>query len=341
MSNAMIVSTSLRSLHLNLPLNIARRLWPLLLTFAVACAGAASEAEPGPDASPRPVDPSGGYELRSTFTLAATPAAVEAVLGELLVATDGPDDPSRYLVELVVERLPEGTTRGIAQALAPYVAAYVNERIDTVAPRLIAGLRGLAIGLDRIATRFGTIEHLEIAPDGRARRTIEGLALDGVDLWFAPAGIADLTVDTRVAFAAPRLEIRDHVTGLPHGAMLRLGFDRVVIPRVVPAAGDLAQALHELVDCTRLGALIAERIGLGTPGLYAQACRIGLTVAASQIYDRLPTLDASALALEVVGTANVIDHDGDGAVDGLAAGRWTGTLDHVRLGAASFEGTRR
>ena len=283
----------------------------LVLTATVACAAGSSGDPPelpaGPDARPLPLDPSGAYAVRSTFTLVATPVAVADVLAELRRATDGPDDPSRYLVELAIARLPEGQPRALAQVLAPYVAAYVNERLATVAPRLIEGLRALVAGLDRIALRFGTLEQLQIEADGGVRRTLHGLHLDGVDLPFAAHGLADSTGVTRAVFDEPWLGLHTHVTRLGHGALLRLGLDRVVIPGVVPAARDLAGALHALVDCARLGALIADRIGLGTPALYGQACTLGLTVAAAELYDRLPAVGAPPVVLEVAGSVRAVD----------------------------------
>src|SRR5690242_21246561 len=49
--------------------------------------------------APVPIDPTGPFAVTSSYTLAATPPVAADVLGELVAATDGPDDPSRFLIE--------------------------------------------------------------------------------------------------------------------------------------------------------------------------------------------------------------------------------------------------
>jgi len=325
--------------------------------FASAC----SEATPAPapdSAVPVPIDPTGRYAVTSSFSLASPPAAAADMLGELVAATDGPDDPSRYLIDLMIERLPPGTTKAYAAALAPYVAAYVNQRIATVAPAFVDGARGLANGLSRIATRFGTTEMFDIASDGprvegddyvaeshTLTRTITGVRFelhagrDVADVRFAPLGLPDLTASSVVMIDGDRLTIVRHATALPYTRMLRLGFDFAVIPDVVPAAHDLAQALAALVDCDQLGAAVAEYMGVGSPSFYATACTLGLTALASRIYARIDAIDAASLPLEVAGEAIAVDVTGDGPMEAIAHGTWTGNFAGIAV-ASSFEGTR-
>jgi len=279
--------------------------------------------------------------VRSSIPLAAPPVAMTDVLLELATATDGPDDPSRYLIDLVIDRLPEGYTKTFAAQIAPYVAAYVNLRIASAAPRFVPGTRTLVDGLERIAQRIATIEHVEIDRSGTLTRTIEGLRFDAVDVYFADVGLADVTATARVTVAGEGLVIAAHRASIAYGELVRLGFDRAVIPSVVHGARDLAAALRGLVDCERLGALIAEAVGLGAPGLYAGACEVGLTTVAARIYARMPPLDAAPLLLEVAGTARAVDREGNGTMDAMVEGRWLGTFDGVAVGAAVFDGASR
>ena len=53
-------------------------------------------------------------------------------------ATDGPDDPSHYLLDQMIATLPDGTIKTIAGDAVPYVAAYLNAQITAVAPNLVA-----------------------------------------------------------------------------------------------------------------------------------------------------------------------------------------------------------
>lgn len=311
-----------------------------LIVLVTACG---TDAEPGPDAGvrPPPIEPAGKFAVRSTITLATPPAAVTDVLAELATATDGPDDPSRYLIDLVTERIPDGYIKTFALEAAPFLAAYVNARISSAAPRFVPGVRALVDGLGRTARRIVTIEHLQIDAAGRVDRTIAGLRFDAIDVYFADVGLDDVTVTTNAIVAGDGLVIAAHTAGVAYGPLIRLGLDRAVIPAVVPGAHDLAGALHGLVDCPRLGALIAEAVGIGPARLYADACTVGLTRAAARIYDQLPALDALPIALEVTGAARAIDRDRNGTMDSFTDGRWVGTFDRAPLGAAIFEGTAR
>jgi hypothetical protein len=182
-------------------------------------------------------------------------------------------------------------------------------------------------------------------------RTISGVRFEVAGaakvVHLADAGIADISAAIRAVLdATGQLAISEHSHGLPYGAILRLGLDRAVVPSVVPTANDLATALAVLMDCDRLGAVVAERIGLGSAGLYGAACRAAMTAIASDLDDQLAAIDRISLGLEVAGTGHAVDHDGDGAIDEIAAGRWTGAVysgpaasDRELIDAASFSGS--
>jgi hypothetical protein len=320
-----------------------------VVSFGLALVASCGPSSPAPDAAPTstvPTSPAGRFTITSTFDIAVPPAAGPVIDG-LTAATDGPDDPTRYLLDQMIMTLPDGTVKTIATQAAPFVAAYLNSRLGDVAPGFVTGVDTIAGGLSRIAGRLSTTETLVINGDGTAIRTITGARFDTatppITVSFADAGLADITVGTHVALdTAGRLTIGDHAYGVPYGAVLRLGLDRAVIPGVEPTARDLATALGLLVDCEQLGMLVADRIGLGSPALYNTACRAAMTVVASELYAQLAAIDGTPLALEVTGAADGIDLDGDGTMDELRAGTWSGTL-HTGSGrepiaAASFAG---
>lgn len=302
-----------------------------LVTLVSGCATGDDLALPDA-APPEPIAVAGHYSLHSRFSL-TTPPEVDAVLAELDAMTDGADDPSRYLIDLLIEKLPEGRTRDAARVVAPYLAAYVTDRIDTVAPNFATGTRALATGLDRVARRFETSESIDIAADGRAVRVVEGLRWgpDAVD--FSSVGPAV----TSVALAdRDELAIATHALTLPYGSVLRLGLEHAVIPSIVPHASTLPAAFAQLADCGKLGALVSEWVGLGSPELYQRACATALTAAAAEIYERIDALDAEPLVLELAGTARAFDRDADGAMDTIVEGRWTGAF-----GSGTFDGGTR
>ena len=328
-------------------------------------------AAPAPDAAAAvPIDPAGRYQVTSTFSLSSPPASAAGVLAELTAMSDGADDPSRYLIDLMIERLPDGSVKTYASAVAPYIAAYVNQRVAQVAPSFVDGTRALSTGLSRIAQRFGTTETFDIASDGPRvdgddyvadgrwlTRTIIGVRFDlhggrdVADVRFAPNGLPDVmtksivmldgtTLGGAATHAANALSIVKHTASLPYTRMLRLGFDFAVIPDVVPGAHDLSTALVELVDCSRLGALVSECVGLGSASFYATACSAGLSALATKLYARLDAIDTAVLPLELAGGARAVDANGDGPMDAMSAGEWSGTLAGVPANG-SFDGAAR
>lgn len=305
----------------------------------------ASASVPLPDASTVPRTATGTYALASQIDLATIPAPATAMLGSLASAIDDPDDPSRYLVDRIVATLPDGDVKSVAEDLAPIVAAYLQSQIDSVAPRFVPGIRAIADGLARASRQFGTIETLRVGVDGTAARAITGITLDiagnGTPLVFGAFGLADLVATAQLTLdPSGNLAVAHHQVTLPYGALLRLELDHAVIPSVDLQATNLAVALHDLVDCTRLGELIADKLSVGTPELYAAACEAGLDAAASDLYAQLAAADA-ALALDMTGAARGVDTTGDGTLDVIDDGEWTGTANDAPLGDASFTGTRQ
>ena len=319
----------------------------LVWSAGVVAGGAACGSHAStPDAAPSTVPTSavGVFALTSAFDL-HVPAAAAPALATLLAATDGPDDPSRYLIDRMIDELPDGSVKTVAMAAAPYVAAYVNARLTDLAPRFVDGIEQLGIGLARIATHLGTVERLEIAADGTAVRTITGVRFEvGNAVTVVPlavAGMSDLAAGVRVTLdAAGHLGISEHQHALPYGALLRLGLDRAVVPGVEPTAGDLAGALGALLDCDRLGGVIASRVGIGSSTLYGAACRATMTALASEVDAQLAAIDRAPLGIEVAGSAVGFDGNSDGAMDEINDGRWTGAVvsgdDREPIDAASF-----
>lgn len=323
------------------PLRIAYALISLLVLASIPACASGDAASP--DAA-IDISPTGDFSLHSSFVLTAPPPNAAEVLAELSAATDGIDDPARYLVDHLVARLPEGRTRQYAEAIAPYFAAYLQTKIDTIAPRFSQGIRDLVDGADRIAHRVETVEHVTISSDGTARREIEGLrwgpnAVDftGIEPVITTASLVPAVETTgRVAPYERQLVFASHTLRVPFGSVLRVGFDNTVIPRVVPLTYNLQNALARLVDCPRLGTITAEWMGIGSPELYATACTTTMMTIAARIYAKIDALDAEPFTIELSGVARAFDLDGNGAIDRIDEGRWVGMF-----GTATFEGKRR
>lgn len=312
-----------------------------------ACSSASEPAAPDAPRSTVPTSPAGTFAVTSAYDL-AVPASATPAVTTLTAATDGPDDPSRFVIDRMIATLPDGTMKTIAGGAAPYVAAYLNTQLATVAPKLVTGLNQLSTGLLRIANHVGTTETWTIDAAGNTTRTITGFVFDAgghtTKVRLADAGLADISVATHTAFAeGGRMILADHTHALPYGAWLRIGLDLAVIPGVVPGAHDLSTALASLLDCQQLGAVVAAQVGVGAPSLYAGACQAAMTVIASEVDADLASIDQTAMTIEMLGDANGIDDDGDGTMDRIAAGNWTGLVhagvDEV-LSAAQFTGAK-
>ncbi|HEY0190812.1 MAG TPA: hypothetical protein VGC42_06785, partial [Kofleriaceae bacterium] len=317
----------------------------LSVLAVVGCGPSHSEVD-APPVSTVPDSPAGTFEVTSAFDI-PVPVAAAPIIEQLTAATDGPDDPSRYLLDRMIETLPDGTIRTLASDAAPYVAAYLDTKLSAIAPRFVPGITQLAAGLDRIASHLAMQERWVIDDAGATTRTITALRFELGDrtttVALADAGLAIPAMTTHAGFTAgAELAVADHMHALPYGAWLRLGLDLAVVPRAVPGAHDLGEALASLLDCDALGALIGAKLAsqllIDVGPVFATACRTAMTLVASKIDAQLAAIDHTAMALEVSGDARGVDLDGDGSMDQLAAGNWTGSLHDGGAGEAISAG---
>ncbi len=321
--------------------------------FGVSCclvlsivAGCGSEAELAADAAPPPSkiprSAAGRFALSSELAL-AVPVEAQPVLATLTAATDGADDPTRYLIDQMIATLPDGTVKTIAAGAAPYVAAYLNARLADVMPRFAPGIASLSGGLTRIATRLGTVETLRVDGLGNAVRTITGVRFtvgaSPITVRFAEHGIADISVDARTTLdAAGHLTLAAHHHALPYGKLLRLGLDRAVVPSVEPEADDLGEALAALVDCAALGAVVADRLVIGAPALYRAACETAMAAIANELEAQIGAIED--ISITVAGAADAIDLDADGTTDEVRNGGWTAAGAVTAFRAGSFAASK-
>jgi len=323
---------------------------PFLVTSLVACAAcgespARSHPADGP-ASTIPRSAAGTFAVQSELDVPLPPEA-SAALAPITSAIDDVDDPSRYLLDRMVDELPDGTLKTVARDAVPLVAPYINEQLSQVSPRLVPGLHALTQGLDRITRHLGTVETWQIAASGDATRTVTGMRFaigaTPVEVRFADHGLSDRVATAHVAIdATGRLAIGEHQLQLGYASVVRLGLDHAVIPSVDPGATDLATALADLIDCSRLADLVANELGLATPGVFRAACVAATIAIAEDVYTRLAAIDgASPLVLQLAGSAQGFDADRDGSMDDMHGGAWSGMLVSVGpLGNATFTGAK-
>ena len=309
----------------------------ILLPFLVLACSSADEPPPV-DAAPLttvPDDPAGTFAVLTALDLAPPPEA-ERVIQALDRAAD---EPSRFLLERMVNALPEGTTRTVAQIAIPFVAPWLDTKLVALAPKLVPGLRTIASGFARVASHVELIERWSIEPSGHAIRSIADVRFDVGPAPVVPLlalGVPDMTATFRLSLDETGLiAVPSHGVALRYGALVRAGLATAVVPLVSPGAHDVADALAALVDCTALSVLVADRIGIGSPAIYRSACLAAMIAIDAELDERVRALDATAMPLELAGAATGLDIDHDGAMDTIRNGRWIGTV------TATFVGQRQ
>ena len=282
-----------------------------------------------------PLSPQGKFALHSDYDIATNmPGTAGDVINEIIKATDDPDDPSRYILEKIVDQLPDGSLKSVVKGAIPFAAGYLNDRLLDIAPDFVAKMLDMGDKLGQVAKHFGTLETLDVAQNGMAVHVVDGVHFKvdqtELDFMFKDSGIQDVTVPGVLVTldATGRLAIADHQVPLSYGAMVRLGVDEVIIPLVDPTAVDLSDVLHNLVDCHAVGQYLYDAIGVGSPSTFESGCTSELTAGAHLVYTQIDKIDTAALEFGISGIAKGIDKNHDGKMDSIQTGNWTGTLSY-------------
>jgi hypothetical protein len=323
--------------------------WTLGFCVLAACGAAAPIGDD--DGGDTPVTLTGRYALHSDYDLATSlPGTAGEVVNVFIAATDGPDDPTRYIVDLLIAELPDGSVKQFATSSAPFVAGFLNDRLTEVAPELVSRIVTIGNKFGQAAHHFGMIEMLDVGKDARATHTVSGVRFDidqvPIEFAFADENQPDVMVSGVAVTldATNTVRIAKHAVPLSYGQVLRLALDKAIIPAIDPSADDLSDLLHRLVDCHAVGRYVYEALGIGSPSGFESACTSGLTAGANAIYAEIDSVDGTALQFAIAGTAKAVDTNLDATIDKLQTGVWTGELSYAGtpapLGRATFYGER-
>lgn len=317
--------------------------------------------QPQPD--PVPLTPEGKFGVQSDFDVATNlPGTAGTVVNYFIQATDDPDDPTKFILEQLINALPNGSIKNTLQGSVPFVAGYLNDRLLEVAPNFVSKIIDVGDGLGQVAHHFGTIEVLDIsgapAPSTggdpalgyAAVKTVQGLHFNidnvDIDLRFADYALADVKVEGLSVSLEPtgKLNVSQHKVPLKFGAVMKLAMNEVIIPFIDPSVSDLEGLLKKAVNCTAVGQYVFEAIDIGSPSTFESACLTGLTAASTAFYRALDNIDTAALEFDLLGTARGIDKNHDGKMDDIQTGVWTGQLGYAGtpapLSTAKFFGTK-
>ena len=305
------------------------------------------------------LDATGKYSMASTFDIATNlPGTVGVVTNDFIAATDDPDDPTKWVLQQIVNQLPNGTAKTLLNGAIPFVSGYLNDRVLQWAPDFVTTIVQVGNDFGDIAKHFGlneTLEATKAGSDYTATLTALGVhfKIDTVesDYKFADYGtpnVVAMNVGVQLD-ATGKLTIADHKMPLAYGKILRIGLDAAIIPLIDANATNLGQLLADKIDCVAVGGYINDALvnqfGFG-PGasVMTGACNAGLQFGANAIYTKIGAIDASALEFDVNGTAKAVDTNHDYKMDTIQTGKWAGTLSYAGtpapLSTATFVGTR-
>ena len=328
----------------------------LLTASLVGCAADApgdgmDPTQPGGNDVPPaevPLSPAGKFAVTSDFDIASNmPGTVGAVTNAFIQATDGPDDPTRYIVDLLCNQL-SGTAKSVCSGASAGLAGYLNDRLLEVAPDFVTKIIDVGNKFGQVAKHFGTLETLEIDATGKTVHTMTGVhfKIDSTELDFAFADyqMTNTRVDgiTTTLDKLGKLSVTSHKMPVSYGKLLKLALNEMIIPMIDPTATDLKDLLTNAVNCQAIGQDVYDYLGLLSPSTFESACTAGLSAASGLIYNQIANIDGSALEFGIAGTAKGIDSNKDGKMDKIQTGKWGGTLSYAGtpapLSTATFFG---
>ncbi|MDX2089359.1 MAG: hypothetical protein SFX73_16010 [Kofleriaceae bacterium] len=339
--------------------NTTSSILALMIAVATGCA-AQAPGTPGddddddmenPEDLPVPTSPEGRFNVQSTFDIATNlPGTAGTVANYFIQATDDPDDPTKFIVEQILNALPDGSVKNTLQGSVPLVAGYLNDKLLEVAPNFIDKIVDIGDAFGQVAKNFGTNELVEITSGGRGTKTVTGLhfVVDNVDidLPFADFNIEPIKVENIMVTLNDRgrLDFAQHVVPMKYGQVMKLALDYAIIPMIDPAASGLEDILKSVVNCQAVGQYVFEKINVGSASTFESACNTGLTLAANTLYNQLNNIDTAALEFNLTGQARGIDRNNDSKMDEIQTGVWTGDLKYsgspAPLSMAKFHGSK-
>lgn len=313
----------------------------------------------GSDQPPnKPLDATGTYTVHSTFDLATNmPGTAGAVVNTIIAATDDADDPSRWIVDQILNQLPSGTVKTLLQGAEAIGVGALNDELLKVAPDFVTTMVQVGQDFGDLAKHVGLGETLTLTPAQAAgsyvaTHTVVGLHYvlgnQNGDLLFANYQLPNVEVSSVAVTMDPtgQLTIAAHDVPLSYGKLLRLGLDAAIIPLIDPTAHNLDDLLAHQVDCTAVGNAIANAIDFSSAaGTLASACSLGLSAGASLVYTKINAIDGTALKFSINGSARGVDRNNDRQIDQIQTGTWAGTLAYgatpTSLIPATFFGERQ
>ena len=284
------------------------------------------------DAIP-PLDPSGAYDTMSSFNVASgLPGNVGRAVNLIIGITEGPGAPSRWIINQIIERLPESLRFNPPNS----VVRAVNGALLSVAPGIVSRLLDAGDAFGTIATDFGVTTRLEIEGepgDFTATHAITGFVLhyDSIAHEFSLAEVGveqSKASDIAVTFDEEEqlLVIDEHELDTSYGTFLMFALEHFLLGE---ADGSLGDFLTSEIDCSVVAAELADQLGRGSifEAAARTACNEGLRRAGDRIVDAFQDLDQVGMTLSIAGDAITQADENGRFVVGIEEGLWEGEFE--------------
>jgi hypothetical protein len=310
--------------------------------------------------TPQSLDASGTYKLLSIYDVSTNmPGTVGTIVNDIIAATDDPNDPTQWVLQLLVNQLPIGTVKTLANDALPFVSGYLNNQLLDWAPTFVTDMKNVGQDFGDIAKKLGVNESYVVVAAGEdytATDTATGVHFTigtvNEDFAFSDYSISNVVVNNvgLQMDQTAKITIAEHQMPLAYGKILRIGLDAAIIPLIDSNATNLGTFFADEIDCNAVGQYVEQAIDndlgidLGS-GVFVTACTDGLTAGANAIYSELEGISATALNFDIDGTAKGVDTNSDYKIDQINTGTWDGTLSYsggspAPLSTATFTGSR-
>ena len=296
-----------------------------------------------------PLDLAGNYKVQSVYNIEQNvPGTVGEVLNNFTAASQ---DPGKWIMNMIIAQVGNGTLKSVLQAGEGLAAGYIDQEINTYAPAFVQTILQVGTDIGDVGQKFGIDETYAVTGSGTTYTAVDTVTgvnfnIEGqpYDLQFANYQVANVVVSSvgMTLGSSQNVTIAQHTVPLSYGKVLQLTLDNVIIPLVDPNAANLGDLLNDLVDCYSIGNELANDLGFFSADTYASACTAGLNYGASYAYSLMGKIDASALSFQETGAAHAAATGSN--VTAIQLGKWTGNLSYsgtpAPLASATFTGTR-
>lgn len=316
--------------------------------FALGAVLVALAACGGDEGVGDPVRSDSSYRIESSFDVQGSfgDSGLGKVLDLLRDLSDGSDDPGRFLVDQVIERIPTPLNWTI-KPVAPLAGREVNEVIYDLVPRLADEAKILADTLSGAARRFQLVSRLDVGIDASGRltgthtieRVVFALGDHRLELTRAELGEEATPVAARIAVrrVSDALIIPAHRLKLPIGTVLQRALERVALPAIASGLADMAELAARWFSCAAVVAEIADNtdnVDTVIIGALTSGCGEASKRFSALVTEELKKLDAHG-ELRLVGSteaaADAVAYTGKG---------WGGSYRVAKDTAARLEAAR-